>query len=138
MTFSENVLKNEEKAMMNLRTLYGNYGYTQYKMSKFEEYDLYVRNKNFLKSDQIITFNDQNGRLMALRPDVTLSIVKNTKDCGDKLCKYYYNENVYRLSNTNDEFKERMQVGLECIGNIDVYSMSEVILLAEKSLETIG
>ena len=138
MTFSENVLKNEEKAMMNLRSLYGKYGYTQYKMSKFEEYDLYVRNKNFLKSDQIITFNDQSGRLMALRPDVTLSIVKNTKDCGDKLCKYYYNENVYRLSNTSREFKERMQVGLECIGNIDVYSMSEVILLAEKSLETIG
>ena len=61
------------------------------------KYDLYVRNKNFLKSDQIITFNDLNGKLMALRPDVTLSIVKNTKDCGDKLCKYYYNENVYRL-----------------------------------------
>ena len=124
--------------MMNLRALYRKYGYTQYKMSKFEEYDLYVRNKNFLKSDQIITFNDLSGRLMALRPDVTLSIVKNTKDCGDKLCKYYYNENVYRLSNTSRDFKERMQVGLECIGNIDVYSMSEVILLAEKSLETIG
>ena len=138
MTFSENVLKNEEKAMMNLRSLYRQYGYTQYKMSKFEEYDLYVRNKTFLKSDQIITFNDLNGRLMALKPDVTLSIVKNTKDCGDNLCKYYYNENVYRLSNTNREFKERMQAGLECLGKIDIYSMSEVILLAEKSLETIG
>ena len=138
MTYSSNVLKNDEKAMMNLRSLYRAYGYTQYKMSKFEEYDLYVRNKNFLKSDQIITFNDLNGKLMALRPDVTLSIVKNTKDCGDKLCKYYYNENVYRLSNTSREFKERMQAGLECQGNIDIYSMAEVILLAEKSLETIG
>ncbi len=138
MTFFENVLKNEEKAMMNLRALYRKFGYAQYKMSKFEEYDLYVRNKNFLKSDQIITFNDLNGRLMALKPDVTLSIVKNTKDCGDALCKYYYNENVYRLSNTGREYKERMQVGLECIGNIDIYSMSEVILLAEKSLETIS
>ncbi len=138
MNISENVLKSEEKAMMNLRALYRKYGYTQYKMSKFEEYDLYVRNKNFLKSDQIITFNDLSGRLMALRPDVTLSIVKNTRDCRDQLCKYYYNENVYRLSNTSREFKERMQVGLECIGNIDVYSMGEVILLAEKSLETIG
>jgi ATP phosphoribosyltransferase regulatory subunit len=87
MNISENVLKSEEKAMMNLRALYRKYGYTQYNMSKFEEYDLYVRNKNFLKSDQIITFNDLNGRLMALRPDVTLSIVKNTKDCGDQLCK---------------------------------------------------
>ena len=138
MTFSEDVLKNEEKAMMRLRGLYGRYGYAQYKMSKFEEYDLYVRNKSFLASDQIITFNDTSGKLMALKPDVTLSIVKNTKDCGVSLCKYFYNENVYRLSHTTGEFKERLQVGLECIGSIDLYSMSEVIALAEKSLETIS
>jgi ATP phosphoribosyltransferase regulatory subunit len=138
MTFSEDVLKNEEKAIMSLRSLYRQYGYTQYKMSKFEEYDLYVRNKNFLVSDNIITFNDVNGKLMALKPDVTLSIVKNTKDAGVSLQKFCYNENVYRLSSTSHEFKERMQVGLECIGNIDVYSMSEVIMLADKSLETIS
>lgn len=138
MTFSEDVLKNEEKAIMSLRSLYRNYGYTQYKMSKFEEYDLYVRNKNFLVSDHIITFNDMNGKLMALKPDVTLSIVKNTKDADVSLQKFCYNENVYRLSSTSHEFKERMQVGLECIGNIDVYSMSEVIMLADKSLETIS
>ncbi|NLA87617.1 MAG: hypothetical protein GX847_10155 [Clostridiales bacterium] len=138
MTFSEDVLKNEEKAMMSLRALYAGYGYSQYKMSKFEEYDLYVRNKSFLPSEQIITFNDMSGKLMALKPDVTLSIVKNTKDCDASLCKYFYNENVYRLSHTSREFKERMQVGLECIGSIDIYSMSEVVLLAEKSLQTIS
>ena len=138
MTFSEDVLKNEEKAMMRLRALYRRYGYTQYKMSKFEEYDLYVRNKSFLASDQIITFNDTGGRLMALKPDVTLSIVKNTKDDEVSLCRYYYNENVYRLSQSSNEYKERMQVGLECIGSIDVYSMSEVIALAELSLGTIS
>ena len=124
--------------MLRLRELYRRYGYTQYKMSKFEEYDLYVRNKSFLASDQIITFNDTGGRLMALKPDVTLSIVKNTKDDEVSLCKYYYNENVYRLSQSASEYKERMQVGLECIGSIDVYSMSEVIALAERSLETIS
>jgi ATP phosphoribosyltransferase regulatory subunit len=52
--------------------------------------------------------------------------------------KYFYNENVYRLSHTSGEFKERMQAGLECIGGIDVYSMGEVIMLAEKSLMTIS
>lgn len=138
MAFSEDVLKNEEKAMMSLRALYRKYGYVQYKMSKFEEYDLYVRNKSFLASEQIITFNDISGKLMALKPDVTLSIVKNTKDGDGSLYKYFYNENVYRLSHTSREFKERMQVGLECIGSIDIYSMSEVIMLAEKSLQTIS
>ena len=30
-------------------------------MSKFEEYDLYVRNKDFLVSDRMITFTDARG-----------------------------------------------------------------------------
>ncbi|MEL4107077.1 ATP phosphoribosyltransferase regulatory subunit [Oscillospiraceae bacterium WX1] len=137
MTYSGDVLKNEEKAMMSLRALYRKYGYTQYKMNKFEEYDLYVRNKNFLASEQIITFNDTNGKLLALKPDVTLSIVKNAKDDAS-LCKYFYNENVYRLSHTGREFKERMQAGLECIGPIDLYAMAEVILLADRSLQLIS
>ena len=41
-------LKNEEKAVFALRSLYSRYGYSQYKMRKFEEYDLYVKNKDFL------------------------------------------------------------------------------------------
>jgi hypothetical protein len=48
-------LKNEELAAYTLRSLYSRFGYTRYKMSKFEEYDLYVRNKDFLISDGIIS-----------------------------------------------------------------------------------
>ena len=51
-------LKKEEQAVFTLRGLYENYGYSPYKMSKFEEYDLYVRNKDFLISDGVITFTD--------------------------------------------------------------------------------
>ena len=63
-----------------LRSLYDRYGYSRYKMNKFEEYDLYARNKDFLICESVITFTDLDGKLMALKPDVTLSIVKNTKD----------------------------------------------------------
>ena len=75
MNFSDDVLKNDEKTIMSLRTLYRRYGYTPYKMSKFEEYDLYVRNKSFLPAGNIIAFTGTGGRLLALKPDVTLSIV---------------------------------------------------------------
>lgn len=132
------VLKNDEKAMLKLRTIYRKYGYSQYKMSKFEEYDLYVRNKKFLVSDNIITFTDTDGKLMALKPDVTLSIIKNTKDDENTTQKVYYNENVYRVSKGTNSFKEIMQVGLECIGDIDDYCVYEVIMLAAKSLESIS
>lgn len=138
MNISDKNLKNEERASFALRSLYAKYGYSQYKMSKFEEYDLYVRNKDFLISDGVITFTDTNGRLMALKPDVTLSIIKHCKEEAGTVQKMYYNENVYRVSGSTKSFREIMQVGLECIGDIDAYCISEVLLLAAKSLMTIS
>lgn len=138
MNISDKNLKNEERASFSLRSLYAKYGYSQYKMSKFEEYDLYVRNKDFLISDGVITFTDTNGRLMALKPDVTLSIIKNCKDESGTVQKMYYNENVYRVSGSTKAFREIMQVGLECIGDIDSYCVSEVLMLAAKSLMTVS
>ena len=123
-----------EQAVFALRSLYSRYGYIQYKMSKFEEYDLYARNKDFLISDQVITFTDLTGKLMALKPDVTLSIVKNTADRPAGLQKLYYNENVYRVSKGSRSYREITQVGLEAIGAIDSYCISEVLLLAAQSL----
>ena len=70
-------------------------GYKKYKMRKFEEYSLYLENKSFLTSEYVITFNDLSGKLLALKPDVTLSIVKNTKATKDSREKLYYRESVY-------------------------------------------
>ncbi len=137
MAINEALLKNEEKAVFDLRSLYSRHGYSQFKMSKFEEYDLYVKNKDFLVSDGIITFTDTNGRLKALKPDVTLSIINNSKDSSG-IQKLYYNENVYRISGSTHTYKEIMQAGLECIGQIDALEISEVLMLAAKSLEAIN
>lgn len=132
------VLKSEEKAVFELRCLYSKYGYMPYKMSKFEEYDLYVRNKDFLISDSVITFNDTNGKLLALKPDVTLSIVKNSPHEPGCKQKLFYNENVYRISGSTHAYKEIMQTGLECIGDVDLYDICEVLTLSLESLEKIG
>ena len=129
---TEAILKNEERAIFALRSLYRRYGYMPYKMSRFEEYDLYVRNKDFLVSDQIITFSGPRGKLMALKPDVTLSIVKNAPEAPGVVQKVYYNENVYR------DYREILQAGLECVGDLGDYEIAEVALLAAKSLEVLG
>ena len=132
------VRRPDEQASCRLRELYRRHGYSPYRMSKFEEYDLYVRNKSFLVSDNILTFTDTDGRLMALKPDVTLSIVKNTPDTAGALQKVYYNENVYRTSAAAMGYREIMQTGLECIGDLDLYSMGEVVALADESLSLIS
>ena len=95
MEINESVLQRNERYVYALRELYFRYGFTPYRMSKFEEYDLYARNKDFLVSDNVITFTDTDGKLMALKPDVTLSIIKNSKDEPDVIRKVSYNENVY-------------------------------------------
>ena len=126
------ILKSEERAILTLRQLYRRYGYSPYRMSRFEEYDLYVRSKDFLVSDQIITFSGDRGKLMALKPDVTLSIVKNAPEEPGVVQKVYYNENVYR------DYREILQAGLECVGDLGDYEIAEVVLLAAKSLELLG
>ena len=131
-------LKKEDRNILSLRHLYEQYGFVHYKMNKFEEYDLYVSNKDFLSGDNIITFTDTNGRLLALKPDVTLSIVKNYRDTAGTVQKVYYNENIYRPSKSTKTYKELMQMGLECMGDLNLYHISEVLLLAAKSLEALS
>ncbi len=121
----------------SLRSLFSKYGFSEYKMNKFEEYDLYVKNKDFLISDNVITFTDTNGKLLALKPDVTLSIVKNTK-IENGISKVFYNENVYRVSSKSNGYKEIAQVGLECIGEIDDFNVAEILTLAVESLKIIS
>ena len=137
MKLDESLLLREEKAIFALRSLYDRHGYSQYRMSKFEEYDLYVRNKDFLISDQVITFTDRTGRLMAMRPDVTLSIIRSGRD-GAPMQKVYYNENVYRATGSEGDFRQIMQVGLECIGEVDGFCVCEVLSLAAQSLRTLS
>lgn len=132
------LLTREERVVFALRELYRGYGYLPYRMSKFEEYELYVRNKDFMVGDRVIAFNDTNGKMLALKPDVTLSIIKGGEDKPGEKQKVYYDENVYRVSRSTHRFKEIRQTGLECIGEVDLYDVYEAITLAAKSLAAIG
>ena len=127
----------EEKVIQQLKGLYERYGYKKYKMSKFEEYSLYAENREFLAGDKIITFTDLDGRLMALKPDVTLSIIKNSNISDTSPEKTYYVENVYRESRESHTFKEINQMGLEYIGALDTYGITEVLALTAETLAAV-
>ena len=130
-------LPKDEQVPLKLRALYESYGYRKYRMGKFEPYDIYVENKHFLKSEGIITFTDAGGRLMALKPDVTISIVKNVAP-EVIMQKLYYNDNVFRLEQHSGEYREISQIGLEYIGADTGYAEAEVIGLAIDSLSIIS
>ena len=121
-----------------LEELSRKFGYAPYKMSRFEEYELYVRNKDFLQSDRVITFSGKDGRLLAMKPDVTLSIVKNAPETPGAVRKVHYRENVYRMDRNSGNFREILQAGIECVGDVGFYEVAEVVYLAAKSLEALG
>ncbi len=123
-----------EELSRRISSLFAGAGYKNYKMRKFEEYSLYLKNKSFLQSQQLITFNDPHGRLLALKPDVTLSIVKNSKATASSSEKLYYTESVYRMDPRTREYREIQQMGLETLGCVDAVSTLEVLRLALESL----
>ena len=132
-------LKEEEKIILKLRKHYEQYGYKKIKLSKFESYDLYNENADFIKIENIITFMAPTGKLQTLRPDVTLSIVKKyARDKKKEMEKLYYIENIYRLSKEDMEYKELNQIGVEILGESDGYSDFEIINLAAESMELIN
>ena len=138
MIISDQVLQKSEKIIFTLRQLYLSKGFAPYRMSKFEEYDLYADNKDFLVSDNVITFNDIGGKLMALKPDVTLSIIKNSIDKPQETQKVYYNENIYRVSKSTGSFKEIMQTGVECFGMVGTNEICEAVSLACESMHVLS
>ncbi len=123
---------------MQLHALYRRYGYSRYKMDKFEEYELYLQNRDFIDSEDIIAFRDGNGHLMALKPDLTLSIVKNERHEKGCVQKVFYSENIYRSDRETRAHREILQTGLECIGDLDLYQIAEVTMLAAESLEAVS
>ena len=129
----DNTFSKTANVYLSLRKLYESYGYRKFAMRKFEEYSFYLENKSFLPSESIITFNDLHGRLMALKPDVTLSILKNSigKEGPEKA---YYRESVYRLDGKSGEYREIEQLGLEMINCSDSVSITEMVMLAAKTL----
>ena len=111
-------LRQDELLSFTLRSLYKRHGFELFRMSKFEKYELYAGNKDFLVSDRVITFHDTNGDLLALKPDVTLSIIKNYSDSTNNKQKLFYHETVYRPDPSSGQFREIQQTGLECIGQL--------------------
>ena len=136
MSFNNAGLCGDEEYVLGLRRMYEAYGYKKFKMSKFEKDDLYLENKSFLRHGNIITVTDPKGRLLALKPDITLSIVKNIR-ASSLPEKLYYIENVYIADTDAGDIKETTQVGLEYFGELDVRALAEILMLAAESLSQV-
>lgn len=127
-------MRNDKKEQIKnaLCTLYEQYGYRAFRMRSFESYDFYSQHRDFLSEQTLLTFQDLDGTLLALKPDITLSIVKNWD--AHKNEKLYYSENVYRPARQTREYRELTQIGVEYLGKVSTYTQVEMLTLALRSL----
>ena len=136
----KNYIKNMSKkdlVLLNIRKMYDSYGYKKISLPRFEEYDLYNENKDFIDRN-VLTVMSPNGKLLALRPDITLSVAKKvSKDQSLKYSKIYYQENTYNLTKYVG-YEEDEQLGIELIGKESTFLDFEIINLAVKSLDIIN
>lgn len=126
-------LRAEERLAIQIKKLYLSYGFEEYCLAGFEEYSLYSQNIDFLEREDIIAFNS-GGKLMALRPDVTLSVVRNV---GGEDRKLFYDEKVCRQSGAGI-FTEMRQIGAEVLGSVDDVAQAELIALICSTLAATG
>ncbi|MGN0814187.1 MAG: ATP phosphoribosyltransferase regulatory subunit [Candidatus Coproplasma sp.] len=131
-------LKQEESIISDLTTLYESRGYIKIKPACFEDYSLYLENRDFLISKNVLTFSGASGRLLALRPDVTLSIVNHSKAQIGDTKKLFYTEKVYRRPSGVEEFKEISQTGVEIIGDVDEVCEAEITMVICDTLAVIS
>ena len=126
-----------EQATFRLRALYEQAGYRKYRASRFEEYALYQEYQRFLPDAQVITFTDLDGKLRAIKPDVTLSIAKTAQPAAGECKRFYYNEEVCRPSRESHTFQTIHQMGLESMGAVDADEQAAVVRLALQRLDAL-
>lgn len=131
------LLSSSERLEIELSILYSKEGYVRTKLSQFDEYELFDRHRAFLSGERMLTFTDPHGKLFALRPDVTLSVLKQAAYMPMDSVRVYYKEDVFRMSKETRSFESSRQIGVERIEKSVPSSGKQILSLAQKSLSLI-
>lgn len=117
-------------------------GYKEVETPAFEYYDCYVGEGGQISQEAMFKFFDEQGRILALRPDFTTSIARMaaTKEADKKTpLRYMYTGNVYRHEQTEGvRQREISQTGIELIGSYSYLADAEVISCAIEALLAVG
>ncbi len=92
--------------------------------------------------DEMYVFKDKGDREMALRPEITASVMRffvNELSNNPKPLKLYYVGNCFRYENPQSgRFREFFQLGAELIGSKNAETDAEVIALAVSCIKAAG
>ena len=126
----------------SLRRLYINSGFLEVSSPMLEFYDVFCGENAGIEQEKTYKLFDSAGRILVLRPDLTLPIARiaatKLKDicCPMRIC---YSGNIFRANETWDgKNNEITQSGAEIIGTSSLKADFDVIVTAIEALKTAG
>lgn len=136
----ESVIK--RKIIKDINDVFESWGYSEVITPTIEFYETFRGNDSALKEDDMYKFFDNKGRILVLRPDMTVPIARvvNTKFKNrDEVLRLRYESNVYRV---NEELfgkrNEYTDCGIELISSPKYLSELEVLMMAIETFKSIG
>ncbi|WP_404451109.1 ATP phosphoribosyltransferase regulatory subunit [Virgibacillus necropolis] len=125
-----------------IKNNFSTFGYSEIKTPTFESYDLYQSITGTVEPDSMIKIIDPSGKVLVMRPDVTIPITKMQVSAASPIPlsnqRLFYIENVFRMSDEQQGKKEWTQAGVENFAPSSTETDSEVITLAAQILRSLG
>jgi len=127
---------------MAMRESCARFGFGEVVTPTFEHAELFTLRSGQGIIDEMYVFKDKGDREMALRPEITASVVRfyvNELSTLPKPLKLYYVGNCFRYENPQSgRFREFFQLGAELIGAKNPETDAEVIALAISCMRAAG
>lgn len=125
-----------------LRTLFRNCGYNEIETPVIEFYDVFASDEAAIPQENMFKFFDQQGRILVLRPDITIPVARITATkCREEAypLRFSYIGDVFRYNDYGGgKQNEFTQAGVELLGVNTQESDAEVISIAINSLKAAG
>lgn len=127
--------------LRTIKSSFLTFGYAEIETPTFESYDLYQSITGTVEPDNMIKVIDPSGKILVMRPDVTIPITKmqvSTDPIPLSSQRLFYIENVFRLAGEQQGKLEWTQAGVENFAPSSIETDAEVIALAVEVLRKLG
>lgn len=125
-----------------IRDTFRSYGYYEIETPTIEFFDVFSSEIEHFPQESMVKFFDQKGRILVLRPDITVPVARitATKNRDVQLpIKYSYIGNVFRFNEVGGgRQNEFTQAGVEMLGDYSSESDAEIIAIAINTLKAAG
>ena len=125
-----------------IRDLFLGHGLREVSTPTFEYMDVFCRGQAVLEQEDMYKLTDPRGRILVIRPDVTIPIARmaaTNMRTQPKPLKLFYISDVFRIDRSGlEEQREFTQAGVELIGAPWVEADGECICIAVGALKKAG